>query len=108
MVSGSSAEPIYYVMANPLVEVKLLQRSLIFFWLLWDRFIQLYCDNQVVLNITAKQIFFKRIKHIKTDCHFTRYALKKTWFLRLILIYFPNPVDTFTKGSKGSSSSSTC
>jgi len=76
IVSRSSAESEYRVMANRCLE------------LTWLRFIlqdlkvplatptPLICDNQAALHIAANAVFHERTKHIEKDCHIVRKKLQ--------------------------------
>jgi hypothetical protein len=76
IVSQSSTEAKYRVMASTTEEIIWLR------WLLADMGVffshptHMYCDNQSSIQIAHNSVFHERIKHIEIDCHLTRYHLK--------------------------------
>ena len=72
MVSRSSAEAEYRSVVTTTCEVTW------FLYLLKDLHTShekptlIYCDNQVVLHISANPVFLERSKHIEVDCHIVR------------------------------------
>ena len=72
MVSKSSAEAEYRVMAAVASEIKWLVRLLEELGVqnLWP--VSLECDNQSALQITHNPVLHQRTKHIDIDCHFTQ------------------------------------
>jgi hypothetical protein len=76
IVSQSSTEAEYRVMASTTKEIIWLH------WLLADMGISLshltpmYCDNQSSIQITHNSVFHERIKYIEIDYQLTRHHLK--------------------------------
>ena len=72
VVSRSSTEVEYHVMASTTCELVWLKTLLSDLMVLHPKHIILYCDNQVALHIRLNPIFHERTKHIKIDCHYVR------------------------------------
>jgi hypothetical protein len=76
IISQSSTEAEYRVMASTTKEIVYLR------WLLADMRVSfshptpMYCDNQSFIQIAHNSVFHERTKHIEIDCHLTRHHLK--------------------------------
>ena len=76
VVSRSSTEVEYHVMAYTTIEIVWLR------WLLADMGIHLldptpmYCDNKSAIQITHNSVFHERTKYIEINCHLTCHHLK--------------------------------
>ena len=74
-MARSSIEAEYRALADTTSELLWLQ------WLLKDLGVStssatpFYCDNQSAIHITYNDVFHKRTKYIKIDCHFIHYHL---------------------------------
>ena len=97
IVSQSSTEAKYRVMASTTKEIVWLC------WLLADMGVffshptPMYCDNQSSIQIAHNSVFHERTKHIEIDCHFTRHHLKHD---TITLPFVPSSLqiaDFFTK-----------
>ncbi|GJY58949.1 retrovirus-related pol polyprotein from transposon TNT 1-94 [Tanacetum coccineum] len=76
VVSRSSAEAEYRVMALTCCEVTWLVSLLKELGIKDLEPVDLYCDNQAALYIAANLVFHARTKHIEVDCHYVRDQLK--------------------------------
>ena len=76
IISQSSTEAEYRVMASTTKEIVYLR------WLLADMRVSfshptpMYCDNQSFIQIAHNSVFHERTKHIEIDYHLTRHHLK--------------------------------
>ncbi|XP_019092331.1 PREDICTED: uncharacterized protein LOC109129143 [Camelina sativa] len=68
-VSSSSAEAEYRAMAYTLKEIKWLRALMRTLGVVHSHPIDLHCDSQAVIYITANLVFHERTKHIESDCH---------------------------------------
>ena len=70
VVTRSSAESKFRVIAQGLCELLWLKIILDDLRIKWDGPIKLYCDNKSAINIAHNSIQHDRTKHIKIDRHF--------------------------------------
>jgi len=97
IVSQSSTEAEYCVMASTTKEIVWLS------WLLADMRISfshptpMYCDNQSSIQIAHNSVFHERTKHIKIDCHLTHHHLKHGTIALPFVPYSLQIADFFTK-----------
>jgi hypothetical protein len=76
IVSQSSTEAEYRVMASTTKEIVWLRWLLADMGIFFSRPTPMYCDNQSSIKIAHNSVFHKRTKHIEIDCHLTRHHLK--------------------------------
>ncbi|GKB81856.1 reverse transcriptase, RNA-dependent DNA polymerase, partial [Tanacetum coccineum] len=76
VVTRSSAETEYRAMALTCCEVTWLVSMLKDLGIKNLEHVDLYCDNQVALYISANLVFHARTKHIEVECHYVRDQLK--------------------------------
>eukprot|EP00257_Ricinus_communis_P023191 XP_015583109.1 uncharacterized protein LOC107262335 [Ricinus communis] len=97
VISRSSTEAEYRVMASTTCEIVWLR------WLLADMDIflrqltPLYCDNKSAIQIVHNSVFHERTKHIETDCHITRHHLQNGTLILAFVSSSLQLVDLFTK-----------
>ena len=72
VVSRSSAESKYRVMAQFVCEIMWLHLLLLDVGIKTPVPTKPWCDNQAALHIASNPIFNERTKHIEIDCHFVR------------------------------------
>ena len=72
IVSRSSTESEYRVMAESVCEIMWLHQLLMEVNIETPVPAKLWCDNQTAFHITSNMVFHERIKHIEIDCHFVR------------------------------------
>ena len=75
-MSHSSAEAEYRAMYDALKELKCLKRLLVDLGVTQDMPMELFCDSKVAIYIAANPVFHERTKHIESDCHSVRDAVK--------------------------------
>ena len=75
-VSHSSAEAEYRAMSDALKELKWLKRLLVDLGVTHDTPMELFCDSKAAIYIAANPVFHERTKHIESDCHSVRDAVK--------------------------------
>ena len=75
-VSRSSAEAEYRAMSYTYSEVQWLLELLTAFGITQTESIPMYCDNKAALHIATNPVFHERTKHIESDCHIIRDAVK--------------------------------
>ncbi|XP_019051688.1 PREDICTED: uncharacterized protein LOC109114072 [Nelumbo nucifera] len=97
VVSRSSTEAEYRVLADTTSELLWLR------WLLHDMGIThssatpLYCDNRSAIQIAHNDVFHERTKHIETDCHFIRHHVLEGTVRLIPVPSHDQSVDIFTK-----------
>ncbi|GKC47176.1 copia protein, partial [Tanacetum coccineum] len=70
IMSRSSSEAKYRLMATTRCELKWLKGLLNSLGVTHPKPMRLFFDNQVALHIVANPVFHERTKHIEVDCHF--------------------------------------
>ena len=70
VVSQSSAESEYKVMAQSVCEIMWFHQLLMEVSIKTPVPAKLWCDNQAALHITSNSVFHERTKHIEIDCYF--------------------------------------
>ena len=76
IISQSSTEAEYRVMASITEEIIWLHWLLVDMGVSLSHLTRMYCDNQSSIQIAHNLIFHERTKHIEIDCHLTRHLLK--------------------------------
>jgi hypothetical protein len=76
IVSQSSTEAKYDVMASTTKEIVWLRWLLADMGVLFSHSPPMYCDNQSSIHIAHNSIFHERTKHIEINCHLTLHHLK--------------------------------
>ena len=72
VVSRSSAESEYRMMAQSVYEIMWLHQLLGEVGIKLPIPAKLWCNNQVALHIASNPVFYEQTKHIEIDCHFVR------------------------------------
>ncbi|GJT41874.1 retrovirus-related pol polyprotein from transposon TNT 1-94 [Tanacetum coccineum] len=76
VVSRSSSEVEYKVMAQTTCELVWLRNLLSEIGFPQSKPMKMWCDNQATIYIATNPVFHQRTKHIEVDCHFTREKLE--------------------------------
>ncbi|XP_071723317.1 uncharacterized mitochondrial protein AtMg00810-like [Rutidosis leptorrhynchoides] len=76
IVSRSSSESEYRVMADTIAELMWLKGLLVKLGVKIDQPMKLFRDNEAALHIAANPIYHERTKHIEIDCHLVREQLQ--------------------------------
>ena len=72
VVSQSSAELEYRVMAQSVNEIMWIRQLLMEVGIETSVPAKLWCDNQAAMHIASNSVFHERTKHIEIDYHFVR------------------------------------
>ncbi|GJS93849.1 retrovirus-related pol polyprotein from transposon TNT 1-94 [Tanacetum coccineum] len=76
VMSQSSLEAEYRVMAQTTCELVWLRNLLSEIGFPQSKPMKMWCDNQATIYIATNPVFHERTKHIEVDCHFTREKLE--------------------------------
>jgi hypothetical protein len=98
VISRSSAEAEYHVVANDVAEVTWLRQLLHELQTLPSRCTLVYCDNISVVYLSTNPIQHQRTKHVEIDLHFVR---EKVAIGQVCVLHVPMTLqftDIFTKG----------
>lgn len=97
MISRSSAEDEYRVMATLTCELQWLKYLLNDLGVSHPSPITLFCDNQVALHINNNPVSHERMKHIELDCHFIREKLQSGILIPRYILSSHQLADVFIK-----------
>jgi hypothetical protein len=97
IVSQSSIEAKYRVMASTIKEIVWLCWLLVDMGVLFCHPTPMYCDNQSSIQIAHNSIFHERTKHIEINCHLTRHHLKHSTITLPFVSSSLQIADFFTK-----------
>jgi hypothetical protein len=97
IVSQSSTEVEYRVMASTTNEIVWLRWLLVDIGVSFSHPTPIYCDNHSSIQIANNLIFHERTKHIEIDFHLTRYHLKHGTITLPFVSSSLQIVDFFTK-----------
>jgi len=84
VVSHSSTEAEYRVMAHMSCEMARSKKLLMELGFRQPGPMPMYCDNQSDIYIAQNSVFYERTKHIEIDCHFVR----NTWIKKVVTFQF--------------------
>ncbi|PKI34992.1 hypothetical protein CRG98_044623 [Punica granatum] len=97
IVSRSSVEAEYRVMAAAMIEVIWLCGLLAYLGVKFTHLTRLFCDNQAALHIAVNLVFHECRKYIEIDCHFVRKHIKSHTIDTSHISTNMQLVDIFTK-----------
>ncbi|XP_071723249.1 uncharacterized mitochondrial protein AtMg00810-like [Rutidosis leptorrhynchoides] len=97
-VSRSSAEAEYRSMADTVAELMWIRGILQELGVKIDRPIDLYCDSEAAIHISANPVYHERTKHIEIDCHLVRQQISNKLINTVHISTGEQPADVFTKG----------
>ena len=101
VVTRSSAEAEYRVMASAACELVWLKQLLKELQFGDVTQMTLLCDNQVALHISSNPVFHERTKHIEIDCHFIRENIMFVDIKTEFVNSSDQLTDIFTKSLRG-------
>ena len=96
-VSMSSAEAEYRSMSYALKELKWIKKLLVSFDLKHDSPMRLFCDSKAAIHIASNPVFHERTKHVESDCHAVRDAVKAKLITTEHISTKEQPADILTK-----------
>lgn len=96
-VSHSSAESEYRSMAAALREIKWMVQLFDELGSPFSRPIRLYCDSKAAIHISSNPVFHERTKHIESDCHSVRDAVRDGFITTIHIGTKEQPADILTK-----------
>ena len=101
VVSRSSAESEYRVMAQSTCEIMWIHHLLTEVGLKSLLPAKLWCDNQAALHIASNPVYHERTKHIEIDCHFVREKIQAGLISTGYMRTEDQLSDVFTKALNG-------
>ena len=100
VVSRSSVESEYRVMAQATCEIIWIHQLLCEVGMKCTMPAKLWCDNQAALYIAANPVYHEITKHIEVDCHFIREKIKEN-LVSTGYVKTGEQLDIFTKTLNG-------
>ena len=97
VVSRSSTEAKYSVMATTTCEIMWILYLLKDLQVQYQEAVDLFCDNMSAIHLSNNPVFHERSKHIEMDCHFSREKIKEGLIKPIYLKTQEQIVDIFTK-----------
>ncbi|GKB28078.1 uncharacterized mitochondrial protein-like protein, partial [Tanacetum coccineum] len=108
VVSRSSLEAEYRVIAQTTYELVWLRNLLGEIGFPQSKPMKMWCDNQAAIYIATNPVFHERTKHIEVDCHFTREKLEDGTITTPHIRTESQLADVLTKALPGTRINSIC
>ena len=102
VVSPINAEAAYRAMATMTAEIMWTNVVLMDMGVEVQQPVQLYCDNQAAIRITANPVFHERTKHIEVDCHYVHENVQSGEITTVYTKSEDQAANIFTKAVAGS------